>query len=196
MRQNVKAAAAGFLAFAAMLSVPLGAAEARNWRSYVDQYGGGNWVDKYVSEDKNGNVRYKGSKNDKWSGEYYDNKTGKWTGKQYDGDGKTASKSGSTTSKSETAPVASNKSSTKTPAAKSASTKTYATKPVDPALKASETLTNAPDSPATEAGALEAETPPVEVAPKKVGPQARLVPETELYGPPMPPEFATASAAK
>ncbi len=51
------------------------------WRLY-----GAKWVNKYVSEDKNGNVRYKGSKDDKWSGEYYDNKTGKWTGKQYDGE--------------------------------------------------------------------------------------------------------------
>ncbi len=38
MRHNVKAAAAGFLAFAAMLSLPLGAAEANGsgWKSYVE----------------------------------------------------------------------------------------------------------------------------------------------------------------
>ena len=75
MRFNMKAAAAGLLALAGMLTLPFSAAEAKSWRAWANQYGGGYYVDKYadkyVAEDKNGKTYYKGTKHDKWSGEYY-----------------------------------------------------------------------------------------------------------------------------
>ena len=194
MNMNIKAAAVGAVALAGMLTLPFSAAEAKTWRQWANQYGGGYYVDKYandyVGEDKNGKTYYKGSKHDKYSGEYYNNKTGKWTGKKdYNGEwgGKSSKEysSNSSKSKSSTASVGSAK---KTASAKPASTTVYSASSAG--QKTSKVVTKAP---VEAAGDLEAGTPPAMVAPKKLGPQARLAAEGELYGPPMPAEFAAAS---
>ncbi len=195
MNMNIKAAAAGALALAGMLTLPFSAAEAKTWRQWANQYGGGSYVDKYandyVGEDKNGKTYYKGSKHDKYSGEYYNNKTGKWTGKKdYDGEygGKSSKEYSSNSSKSKSSTASAG--SAKPTAAKTVSAKPAATTTYSASQKSSKVVAKAPVEAADD---LEAGTPPAMVAPKKLGPQARLAAEGELYGPPMPAEFATAS---
>ncbi|MGQ0672313.1 MAG: hypothetical protein ACT4N2_05465 [Hyphomicrobium sp.] len=61
MKFKLEGALAGIVALAGLLTLPLDSAEARSWRSYAREHGGGYWVDKYVGEDKNGNATYKGS---------------------------------------------------------------------------------------------------------------------------------------
>jgi hypothetical protein len=182
MKFNVTSAAAAALATAALFTLPLGAAEARSWRSYVDQYGGGKWVDKYVEEDKNGNVRYKGSKNDTWSGEYYDSKTGKWTGKKYDGESssKSSSKASSTRSaKRGTTTLKSAKSNTTSASSKAA------------LAKVTESKKAAPQEATQASGSEDAtSTGPAYAA----GPALPQSSEGQMYGPPAPPELKTSAA--
>ena len=219
MNFNLEAAV---LALAGIAVLPVGAAEAKTWRQWAHQYGGGNYVDKYandyVGEDKNGKTYYKGSKHDTYSGEYYNNKTGKWTGKHYDGKhGGPASteysSNGTKKSKSNTASVRSNsagssktyaKASTggttaKVVSQKPGAAKTYAAKPATAGVKpvSNETMVSkkaVTKSPVDEVDAEGADALEAAPAPKGVKPQARLLPEAEMYGPPMPPEFETAQA--
>lgn len=206
MTLDMKTAAAGLLALAGMLTLPLGTAEARSWRSYAHQYGGGYYVDKYASkyvgEDKNGHTYYKGSKHDKWSGEYYNNKTGKWTGKTYDGEwgGKSSSTKFSSKSSGSDAPAVKSGSagSKKTNAAKTTSSNTAPVKTgviKSDAGSGSSTAVRTVKKAAPEVEPAEAQSPPAEATPKKgPAPQAKLVPQAEVYGPPMPPAYATAEA--
>lgn len=181
MTLKLKAAAAATLALAGTLALPSGAANA-GWRDYASKHGAGYYVekyaDKYVTEDN----KYKGSKNDKWSGEYYDSKTGKWTGKKHNDE---YSSKSSKSSKSNTASV------------KPRSTKTYAAKTSNKPVAAStvaasskvkssaNTAKRVPVGEVTEAPAL-----------SQSDLQAGAGPEAEFYGPPMPAEMAGVSASQ
>lgn len=85
MTHGIKAAAAALLALAGSFSAGSGAAEA-GWRDHARKHGAGFYVEKYADQYVTQDNKYKGSKHDKHSGEYYNTKTGKWTGKKYDGE--------------------------------------------------------------------------------------------------------------
>jgi hypothetical protein len=179
MKLNPKAAAAALLALAGTLALPFGAANA-GWRDYAFKHGAGYYVekyaDKYVTEDN----RYKGSKHDKWSGEYYDTKTGKWTGKKHDGE--YSSKSSKSTK-------------TNTASVKPHTTKKYAAKPGSTTVS----TTTAASAPKVKSTTSAVKKPPVgEVSEAPALAQSDLQtsagPETEMYGPPMPAELAGVQA--
>lgn len=93
MSYGIKGAAAALVAMAGALSAGTGAAEA-GWRDHAKKHGAGFYVEKYADQYVTQDNKYKGSKHDTHSGEYYNTKTGKWTGKKYDGEYSSSSEQG------------------------------------------------------------------------------------------------------
>lgn len=179
-------AVAGLVSLVAASSLMGSRAEA-GWRDYAYKHGAGSYIEKYVDKHVTEDNRYKGSKNDKWSGKSYDRKSNKWTGKTVEDEpvrasSKKAKSVRSTTSNTETSDTSQVKrfKKSKTSSVK-ASNSVPTTVSLTKTAKKPEKIADATSDPPSQARTVTTDTSP-----------AYGAGELELYGPPMPKELEAA----